>query len=596
MSDPRRRDLLTLALLGALLYLPGLGWRDIWNPDEARYAEVAREMRLLGAWAVPHLNGEVYTQKPPLLFWSIALFGWLRGGVDETAARLPSALAAVGALLLVYHIGERFFGRRAAWMAAAAYITCFRLLWQGRFGQIDMLLTFLVTLGVWFWMRGHTEGRPRLHLLFFLCAGLATLAKGPVGLLPPLLSILAFLAITRNGGEIRRMRIGLGLLIWAAVVLAWLVPAGLSAGPEYLRQIVFRQNVTRYANPWHHFAPPYYFLERLPAEFFPWSFLLPTAVVVGWKRIVGKLRPSPRGGGGAEPGEGQEGGLARDGFLFSLCWVVVTLIFFSLSPAKREVYVLTMYPGMALMVGAALDRLAAEWPRDRRWLVIPLGFVAGLALLMVAALPLAGRGRPEAVPLGGDRFIGGLTAVLLPFAVGAALAWWSSRTGAVSRAVAALAAGMALTALGISLWALPRFDVYKSARGLSRELLARMAPGEAYGIYPRLDSTFLFYTQRFCVDLDSEAKLRAFLARPGRVWLLAQRDDLARLKGLPPLIEVARDQDFKEGYLLLVRGNASDIIRPPPTPPAPPPPPPAPRPQPAAPARHPRTSSSPGRS
>ena len=80
-----------------------------------------------------------------------------------------------------------------------------------------------------------------------------------------------------------------------------------------------------------------------------------------------------------------------------------------------------------------------------------------------------------------------------------------------------------------------------------------MAPGETYGIYPRLDSTFLFYTRRFCTDLDSEAKLRAFLARPGRVWLLAQRDDLARLKNLPAMTEVARDQDPREGYLLLLR-------------------------------------------
>jgi 4-amino-4-deoxy-L-arabinose transferase-like glycosyltransferase len=532
LSEPRRRDLLILALLGALIFLPGLGRRDLWNPDEARYAEVAREMRLAGSWAVPLLNGQVYSQKPPLLFWSIAFFGWLTGGIDETAARLPSALSAVGALLLVYRVGERFFGRRAAWIAAAAFITCVRILWQGRFGQIDMLLTALVALAVWFWVRGYTEERPRLYLLFFLFAGLATLAKGPVGLLPPLLSILAFLAVTRNGREVRRLRIGFGLALWASVILAWLVPAGLAAGPDYLRQIVFKQNVTRYANPWHHFAPWYYFLVRLPIEFFPWSFLLPTAIVVGWKRITGK---------------------ERDGFLFCLCWMTVTLLFFTLSPAKREVYVLTMFPAMALLVGAGLDRAAAEWPRWRRWLVIPLGLVASLTVLMVAALPIAGRGRTEAIPLGGDSFVWGLTAVLLPLPLGAVLAWWSARSGAVSRAVAALAAGMAVTALGVSLYALPRFDVFKSARGLSRELAARMAPGEPYGIYPRLDSTFLFYTGRFAVDLDSEAKLRAFLARPGTAWLLAQRDDLARLRDLPPMVEIARDQDPRQGYVLLLR-------------------------------------------
>lgn len=551
----QRRDLLILALLSALLFLPGLGRRDVWNPDEARYAEVAREMRDAGSWAVPRLNGEVYTQKPPLLFWAIAASGMIAGdgGINETASRLPSALSAIGAVLLVYLIGVRFFGRRAGWLAAAAFATCFKILWQGRFGQIDMLLTALVTLGVWFWVRAYsekdTEDRPRLYLLFFACAGLATLAKGPVGLLPPLLSIVAFLAVTRNGAELRRLRIGWGLLVWAAVVLAWLVPAGLSGGEEYLRQIVFKQNVTRYVDPWHHFAPWYYYLTVIPAEFFPWSLLLPTAVIAGW--VGWKRSPAP---GLLESSRLALDGFiekrSRDGFLFCLCWMVVTVIFFSVSPAKRSVYVLTMYPAMALLVGAALDRIATEWPRWRRWVVIPFGIAAGIFLLIVVALPVAGRDRPEAALLGGAPFVWTLTALFVPAALGAVLAWWFSRPGALSRAVASLAAGLALTTVGIALYALPRFDVFKSARGLSRELVSRMAPGDIYGIYPRIDSTFLFYTRRFCVNLDSEAKLRAFLARPGRVWLLAQRDDLGKLKGLPPLTEVARDADPKEGYVL----------------------------------------------
>ncbi|MFL6236416.1 MAG: ArnT family glycosyltransferase [Thermoanaerobaculia bacterium] len=529
----RRRDLLILALLGGLLFLPGLGLRDVWNPDEARYAQVAREMRQLGSWAVPHLNGEVYSQKPPLFFWSTAAFGALTGGVDETSARLPSALSGVGALLLVYLMGERFFGRRAAWLAAAAFGTCFKVIWQARFGQIDMLLTALVTLGVWFWVRGYTEKRPGFYWGFFLAAGLATLAKGPVGLLPPLLSILLFLGITGDREEIRRLRIGRGLLLWAAVMLAWLVPAGIDAGPGYLRQIVFRQTVTRYATPWHHFAPPWFYLTVIPGDFFPWSFLLPTATVVGWKRLVG--RP-------------------RAGFLFALCWVVVTLVFFSISAGKRSVYILTMYPAMALLVGAGLDLAAAEWPRWRRAVRVPLGIVAGLTLLIAAALPILGRRRPETAALGGISFAWGLVGVLLPLLLGAGAAWWAARSGAVHRAAATLAAGMALTGLAMTFYALPRFDLFKSARGLSGILVSRMAPGEPYGIYPRLDSTFLFYTRRYCVDLESEEDLRRLLARPGRVWLLAERDSFAKLKNLPPLVEIARDADpTDQGYTLLLK-------------------------------------------
>jgi 4-amino-4-deoxy-L-arabinose transferase-like glycosyltransferase len=528
-----RRDLLILAILAALLFLPGLGWRDLWNPDEARYAQVAREMRQTGSYALPHLNGEVYTQKPPLLFWSIAAFGTLRGEVDETAARIPSALAAIGAILLVFRIGERLFGRRAAWLAVAAFATCFKILWQGRFGQIDMLLTALVTLGVWFWVRGYTERRPGLYPLFFVCAGAATLAKGPVGLLPPLLSILAFLALTRNGAEAKRLRIPLGLLLWAAVVLAWLIPAGMAGGAEYLQNIVYKQNVTRYAAPWHHHQPWYYYLTVIPAEFFPWSFLLPAAIVVGWKRFSGQ---------------------AREGFLFCLCWTAVTVLFFSLSPAKRTLYILTMYPAMALMVGAALDRIAAEWPRDRRWVQLPLGLLTVLTLLIPVALPLVGERRgSEVAPLGGEPFVWLLTAAFVPLLLGTAWAWWESRSGRIARAAGGLAAGMSALALAATLVILPRFDVIKSTRGMSNLLLQKLRPGESYGIYPRLDPTFLIYTGRFATPLDSEEELRAFAARPGRIWILAQRDDLGKLKKPLPLREIARDQDLWEGYILLTR-------------------------------------------
>lgn len=532
-----RRDLLALALLGALLFLPGLGRRDLWNPDEARYAEVAREMRLAGSWAIPRLNGEVYTQKPPLLFWAINLAAFLTGGVGETSTRIPVALAAIGSLLLVYRLGERLFSRRAGWIAALAFATCLRILWQGRFGQIDMLLGFFVTLAVWFWVRGTTEHRPGLYPLFFLSAGVATLAKGPVGLLPPLLSILAFLAVTRDREEVKRLRIPFGLLLWAAVVLAWLIPAGLAGGEEYLRQVVFKQNFTRYTNPWHHFQPWYYYLTVIPAEFFPWSFLLPTALVVGWRRLV-------REGGSA---------FSRQGFLFALCWMVVTVVFFSISPGKRTVYVVSMYPAMALMVGAALDRIAAGWPRDRGWLTWPLGLLAGFSLLLVAAFPIAGRGRPEAEPLGGDRLAWMITAAFLPLLLAAVYAWWSARSGKILLAAGSLASGMAVIAVAAALVLLPRFDVVKSTRGLSRVLLEKMGPGEPYGIYPRLDATFVFYTQRYAVELNSEKKLREFVSRPGRVWLIIPRTRLKRLRQPLPLVEVARDFDLVDGYLLLTR-------------------------------------------
>ena len=542
-----------LALLGVLLFLPALGARDLWNPDEARYAEVAREMWQQGSWFVPQLNGGIYSEKPPLLFWSIIAVSLPGGEVTETTARLPLALAAIAALLLVYRLGERLFGRRAGLLSAAAFVTCSKVLWQGRFGQIDMLLTALVTAAVWFWVRGYSERRRGFYTLFFLFTGLATLAKGPVGLLPPLLAIVAFLLLTRDRAELGRLHVGRGLLLWAAVVLVWLLPGSLVGGRPYLETMVFKQTVTRYADPWHHYQPWYYYLTVLPGDFFPWSFLLPSALVVGWRRLVW---------GGSDHGAGDDrGDLARRGFLFALCWIVVTLVFFSLSPAKRTVYVLTLYPALALVVGAALDRLATTWERrgaeraspapSRGWLLWPLGLLAALLLTAAVALPIVGGARPELAILGRG-FLWVLDGAVAALGVAAVAAFVFALRRRAPAAAASLAAGMAVLVWAAAFYLLPKFDVFKSARPLSRVLAAELAPDEPFAIHPRLDNTFLFYTGHRAVPVASADELRAFLDRPGRGWLLVERDRWDEIAaGAPPLVEVARDADPDHGYLLL---------------------------------------------
>jgi 4-amino-4-deoxy-L-arabinose transferase-like glycosyltransferase len=527
-----RRDTLLLLLAGTILFLPGLGARDLWNPDEPRYAEVAREMLLTGEYLVPHLNGDLYTQKPPLQFWAMAAAARLTGRLDEAAARLPAVISAIAAMWLVHRLGLRLFGRRAAWFAVAAFATCSKVLWQGRIGQIDMLLVALVTAAVWFWVRSWTEERPRLVLGFYLFAGLGTLAKGPVSLLPPLFGILLFLLWRRDRAGFRRLWLGRGLLLYAAVALAWLVPATLHAGPDYLRAIALRQTVERYAEPWHHFQPWYYYLEILPVDFFPWSLLVPGALVAGWTALTGR---------------------AREGLRFAIAWCVATLVFFSVSPAKRTVYILSLYPGLAIALGAGLDAIAAAWPRYRRWIVWPL---AGLAVLLLAAAALvprqAARHAVELAPLGAG-VVAQLVALLLVLAIAAAAAAWLARRGAIVPAVSALALGLATATLAAVLWLLPRFDSVKSARPLSEELLRRVGPGEPYAIYPRIDSSFLFYTHKVCELPANEAELRAYAARSGRVWLLIKKEEIGKLQPPIGMVEVARDADETEGFALLTR-------------------------------------------
>jgi 4-amino-4-deoxy-L-arabinose transferase-like glycosyltransferase len=534
----RTGEKLLLALLALAVFLPGIGARDLWNPDEPRYAQVAREMRDGGHWFVPHLNGRVYAEKPPLLFWSIAAVSHLTGGVGPVAARLPSVAAATATVLLLAGIACRLFDRRVGWWAALVFLSSAKVLWQGRIGQIDMLLVALVTAAMYFFVRGLTTQHPADSRLFFLFTGLATLAKGPVGLLPPLLAIVAWALLAGKTATLRQLRIPTGLLIWLAVVALWLVPAAIEGGPAYFETIVFKQNVERYADPWHHFQPWYYYLTVIPGDFFPWSLFLPGAIWIGWKRIFGP---------------------ARDGVLLALSWMVVTLVFFSLSPAKRTVYILTMYPAMALLVAAAFAEIEASWPRLRRFATVPAALAALLAAVAVAGGFVAVRWFPERI----ERLLAELAPMgpgLLPMllAVGIALAalfqvgWLLARRGRIWPFVQTVAGGMGAVAVAATVLVLPRFDAVKSAKPLADKLVAMAPESEPWAIWPRLDATFLFHTGRRAVELHTEEELRAFAARPERAWLLIRRDTLAKLAEPLPMIEVARDAEVGKGYLLLV--------------------------------------------
>ena len=525
MTATARRDLVVLALLGGLLFLPGLGRRDVWNPDEPRYGEVAREMVATGEYLVPHYNGRLYTQKPPLMFWAMAASGFLLGDLDETAVRLPSALAAIGCVLLVYALGLRLFDRRAAWLAAIAFATCSKVLWQARFGQIDMLLTFLVLCAVWFWMKGRLDGPRAYSLLFFVFAALATLAKGPVGLLPPLLSILAFLALTLDGTGFRNLMLGRGLVLWWGVVVLWLAPAVLLGGDEYSRDILLRQNVTRYVNPWGHYQPPWYFLQVLPVDFLPWSVFLPASYIGSRSLDLERRRH----------------------FLFLLCWVAVTVLFFSVSPGKRTVYILTCYPALALITGAGLAAWSRGAPVQRSlagWLAWPAtGFAVMLWVVAVGA-PTASRFTEVpaiAEPLLAPVAIG-VGALAAAASVAAVFAW---RRRVVSMAVA-LALGLALTTIPMFVWLLPKLDGELSLRSLAGVIAEEMPADHALASYHEMEGGLLFYGAPFAREIADEDELKTALATE-QLWLVVDPDDRGGLTWPLDLPMVARQNESDDG-------------------------------------------------
>lgn len=351
--------------------------RELWAPDEARFAYVSQEMRDEGQWLVPHRNGEYYAHKPPLMFWMINGAATLLAGgeINAFTTRVPSLLGAVAALWSVVML-MRLWGRgrddaAAALLCAATYLFAK----EGGWGQIDMLLCGLEMLALLALFS--QDGRPSAAkaLAAYLCMGLAILAKGPVGFLVPLLAYLTAKLAAREKTDLRRWHWTWGPLVALALPGLWLLLVSQNQPPAgYLDELLFSQNIDRAQGEYGHREPFYYFLTYFPLDGLPWVALLPFA----WSAL----------------GSSEEDRVLRRRLAG---WMILVVVFFSLSPGKRNLYILLAYPALALLVasgwrnfhkGRALEEV------QKALLRIPLILLLILLVLFLASpgLPwLAGR-------------------------------------------------------------------------------------------------------------------------------------------------------------------------------------------------------------
>ena len=542
---PDRRALALLLLCGAVLFLWRLGAHDLWPPDEPRFGLVAREMRERGDAVVLSLNDALYTDKPPLFFWAINGFALLRGGVDEWAARLPSAASGILSLFLILRLGTRIYDRRTGLLAALVFATAPQIVERARWASIDMTLNLLVLGAILCLWRApeRPEASTSAHRLAWILMGLATLAKGPVGALLPLLAILPVLLLERDLRAVRRLFLPSGVLLYLAVVLAWLVPWALRVGPREALGIVWHQNAERYVHAWNNQQPVWYYLWRFPAGFLPWILFLPAAVAQAFSPEERERRPAA---------------------VFLVGWIAAILLFFSFSTGKRGVYIIPLYPAASLLVGRLLERAAARdgenddpagavpGARARRRCRAPLVLWAGMAAILAASLPFVVRRRaPDLVPAAAA--LGGL------LLAGAILALPSARRGRRMGAAAPLVGSLVAAILLVVAAVLPWVDRYENLRGFAEQVRARLQPEIRFGTTEQKREAWVFYTGRFAEDLDTDAGVIDYLSRPGTRDLVIEDRRLGELRDRLP-----------GGLAVLVRGRVAgqdyDLLRTTPSP------------------------------
>ncbi len=456
-----RRALLILLAGAALLYGLGLGSTDLWAPDEPRYGAIAEELRSMrhgpSGLVLLHLNDAPYTQKPPLYFWLAAAIGSPWGRVHEVAARLPSAIAGVLCIGLTAWIGRLLFARpMLAILAAGLLATSFRFAFTARRAQLDVLLTCfeLGAIAIFLALESGRGGIENARRFPYAIAGLhaslgaAALVKGPVGWLP----LLIFAGYLGWEGRLRGFRAISPPWAWAlslGPVAAWILAATALAAPGFAEAALGENLIGRFFSGTSHARPFYYYAIQLPLDFLPWSLLLPFAIPMLWRA---SRRPARR---------------TDDAFdltaaaRFLLVWLIVPLVFFSLSAGKRGLYLLPVFPALALISVLAgsqsLNQVCVSAIGVRRFT---------LAILIVAGIELAG------------------------FTL-----------------------------------AFPRLDREKSPRPIAEAAALFASAGEPIGVYGMtpLEGGIAYYGAGPVVSLRDESQLQAFLGRGGKLVILRAR-------------------------------------------------------------------------
>jgi 4-amino-4-deoxy-L-arabinose transferase-like glycosyltransferase len=467
-------------LCASVLFINIGGW-ELYNPDEPRYAQVAREMMKTGNYIVPSLGAETYSKKPPFFFWLITLCSLPRGDVDSFSARLPSAVAALGVILLTFLLGRMLFDPLTGFLAGLILFTGIEFFWLATRAHLDMTLTFWITLAQFLLYCGytHAQGSRRLYAGAFFCSGLAVLTKGPIGIIIPLLTISLFLAIRREFSRFRDLKPGTGLLIAAGTAALWLVPACITGGAEYSRDILFKETFGIIKNSFSHRAPFYFYLMHFPKDFLPWTLFIPAAVLYFWRqRRTG------------EPFD----------ILFPLVWFFGGFIFLSCISSKRNIYLLSLYPAAALMTakfwGAAI-RSGEAALRDRlaNFILLPLYLFFGALLLCSLGLSIA-----APLKLAFASFLqpaGSAVFTILAFAAAAGLAGIALTVKRSS--VPALFAMVIITMMGlffcIVVKILPAIDEGKTMRTFLSRVEKAVPPGDTLAFY-RIDQSLFYFLSR----------------------------------------------------------------------------------------------------
>jgi 4-amino-4-deoxy-L-arabinose transferase-like glycosyltransferase len=372
--EPPSRWLTAPWLIGVLsfgwliLWLAGLGLRPLGEPDEARYAEVAREMLVSGDWLTPRLDGFNFFDKPVLHYWATGIF-YALFGVHEWTARLWVALTGLLSVAAVGWASQRLYGACTGWMAALVLGSMLLFVAGAHINTMDMGVAAFLAVAICLFLVAQFDPRAErqrvyLNLLGWASLALAVLSKGLIGLVFPAATLLVFMLWERDWSILRRMTLGWGLLLLLLIAAPWFIAISIRH-PDFFDYFFINEHFRRFlTNAYDRDRPWWFFIPVVLLGLFPWVVFLPLSRS-GWRSVC-------------------RGSSER----FLLCWILVVFVFFSASHSKLPLYILPIFPALAMLIAARISSLTV---RALAWRCLWISAVAVVIAAVAMTLTLSTR-------------------------------------------------------------------------------------------------------------------------------------------------------------------------------------------------------------
>ncbi len=490
--------ILLIALIYGLIWFGTLNYRHLIPSDEGRYAQMAREMLVTGDWITPRYNGYKYFEKPPLQIWASAI-AFHAFGFGEWQARLWSALTGFLTILIIGFTGSRIFNPRAGWLGALVLASSPMWIISGHFNSLDMALSaFLVSALCTLLLAQTSDNKTTRRNWMWLCwsmMALATLSKGLIGAAIPAMVFIAYSISAWDWKIWSRLQIFSGTILFLAITAPWFVLVA-QRNPEFLEFFFIHEHLQRFTKDAHsRTGPIYYFVPLLLVGILPWIFQIPRAFFQAWNERKQAF---------------------SSGWLL-VCWTVVIFAFFSVSKSKLPGYIIPIFPALAMLIGARLDRALGNTNLlGAFWKLQTLSFAALGCIGFFFISEISIQARPDEVEAYAQYQYWVIAALIALIIFSALAAWQSKRNGmqsilsfAIGFFLCAIIAGTGHETLG------------RAVSGIDLANRVRTLIPANVNIYSvrLLDHTMPFYLGRTMIMVESPDELEFGVNQEPNLWM-----------------------------------------------------------------------------